>query len=313
MNNEPLAIGIDFGGTSVKIGVTQGSQIIELAPPIPTEEYETPASLTQAISDTISNLRKTHPGIVAIGGGIPGFVNAKEGLIYELPNVPSWKNVKFNQTIQALTNLPCAIDNDANCMAYAEWKHGAGKGMEHLICITLGTGVGAGIISSNRLIQGSTSSAGELGQTSIDYKGTPGKYNNTGAIEDYIGNRQIAQYMHQRYNEQGQEKRIADCSPKKLSALADDGDPLAIEIWKEIAEKLACALANACWLFNPEAIIIGGGVSKAGKHLFTPLQKAIKTQLATPFYSHLKILPAHFGNNAGMIGAANISTDALNA
>ena len=310
-SDQPTAIGIDFGGTSVKIGVVQGQQILELATPIPTEAYSAPEPLIEAIASVINDYKEKYPDIVAVGGGVPGFVHAQKGIIYELPNVNGWLNIEFNDTIEELTSLPCAIDNDANAMAYAEWKYGAGKGKQHLICITLGTGLGAGIISSNRLIQGSNSSAAELGQTSIDYQGKSGKYNNTGAIEDYIGNRQIAQYMQQSYREQGEEIHINDCSPAALSALADQGDALAISIWENIAEKLACTIVNACWLFNPEAVVIGGGVSKAGKHIFDPLEKLVKHQLAAPFHQELSILPAHFGNHAGLIGAANIATDAL--
>ena len=313
MNIKPLSIGIDFGGTSVKIGVIQGHKILELAKPITTSLYQTSESLIEAIAHVIAKLRESHPSIAAIGAGIPGFVYAQKGLIYDLPNVPGWKNVMFTEAIEKLTSLPCCIDNDANCMAYAEWRYGAGKGMEHLICLTLGTGVGGGIISSNRLIQGSRCSTAEIGQTSIDYRGVAGQYNNLGSVEDYIGNRQITQLMHDRYTEKGFQKDLSDCSPKRLTELADDGDTIALEIWNEIAEKLACAIINTCWLFNPEAVIIGGGISKAGKHLFEPLEQIIKSQLALPFRDHLQLLPAHFGNDAGMIGAASIAIDSLRA
>lgn len=303
------AIGIDFGGTSIKTGVTQGSQIIQLEEPITTTNFHDANSLIKAIADQITILYEQYPHIKTIGAGIPGFVNANEGLIYELPNVAGWNNIDFTKKLSAITHLPCFIENDANCMTYAEWKYGAGKGKEHLIGITLGTGVGGGIISNNQLIQGSQCSAAEIGQTSIDYKGIDGKYNNTGAIEDYIGNQQISQLAHQAYKNTEDYKQDNNYTPEKLTTLANNGDNIAIQLWQDIAKKLACSIVNMCWLLNPQAVIIGGGISKAGKHLFDPLKHFVYNQLAPPFRDHLEVLPAHFGNHAGIIGAAAYALD----
>lgn len=308
-NKTPLSLGIDFGGTSIKIGVVDGQKIIDSCPPIPTADYGTPTSLLNAIGEQIDTLRKKHPSICAIGVGVPGFVNLDKGLIYQLTNVPGWINVPLRDQLTALTGLPCIIENDANCMAYAEWKHGAGKGLQHLLCLTLGTGVGSGIISNNKLLHGSHSTAGELGQTSIDYHGRKGTYGNIGALENYIGNRQISTEAQEHYARQGQERSLEECSPEELTKAADNDDTIAAEIWHGVAEKLACAIVNACWLLNPNAIIIGGGVAKAGKYILNPLETLIRSQLSTPFHSHLKILPAHFSNDAGIIGAAALGLE----
>ncbi len=309
MSNKPLSLGIDFGGTSVKIGVVEGQQIIDSCTPIPTAEYDSPSALIKAIGSCVDKLREKHPNIRAIGVGVPGFVNLDKGLVYQLTNVPGWVHVPLRDQLSAITGLPCIIENDANCMAYAEWKHGSGKGMEHLLCLTLGTGVGSGIISNNTLLHGSHSTAGELGQTSINYRGRKGAYGNMGALEDYIGNREIAKEAQEQYAKQGITRPLEECSPADLTQAAKEGDNIAIDIWRGIAEKLACAVVNACWLLNPNAIIIGGGVAKAGKFLFEPLDTFIRTQLSTPFYSHLKILPAHFSNDAGIIGAATLALE----
>lgn len=309
MSNAPLSLGIDFGGTSIKIGVVAGHKIIDTSTPIPTTEHGTPTELINAIGECVKTLREKHPGVRALGVGVPGFVNLDEGLVYQLTNVPGWVHVPLRDQLAALTGLPCIIENDANCMAYAEWKHGAGKGMKHLLCLTLGTGVGSGIISNNMLIHGSHSTAGELGQTSIDYHGRKGAYGNMGALEDYIGNREIAKEAQEHYARQGVTRPLQDCSPEKLTMAAREGDSIAVDIWRSVAEKLACAIVNACWLLNPNAIVIGGGVAKTGKYLFDPLETFVRTQLSTPFYSHLKILPAHFSNDAGIIGAATLALE----
>lgn len=309
MTQEALALGIDFGGTSIKIGVVEGQKIIDFCTPIPTGDYSTPSELIKVIGSRIGELRAKHDGIVAIGVGVPGFVNLDKGLIYQLTNVPGWVHVPLRDQLNTLTGLPCTIENDANCMAYAEWKHGAGIGMKHLLCLTLGTGVGSGIISNNRLLHGSHSTAGELGQTSIDHRGRKGTYGNMGALEDYIGNNEIAQEAQTEYARQGITRSLDECAPAFLTLAAETGDTIAIDIWRGVAEKLACAIVNACWLLNPEAIIVGGGVAKAGGFIFEPLETFTRTQLSTPFYSHLKILPAKFSNDAGIIGAASLGLE----
>jgi len=309
MSEPSLSIGIDFGGTSIKVGVVKGQEIIDFCTPIPTQEYETPSELIKAIGKCITNLREKHSNIQAVGVGVPGFVNLDKGLVYQLTNVPGWIHVPLRDQLTALTKLPCTIENDANCMAYAEWKHGAGKGMAHLLCLTLGTGVGSGIISNNMLLHGSHSTAGELGQTSIYYRGRKGAYGNMGALEDYIGNQEIALEAQSEYARQGVTRSLDECTPADLTLAAETGDTIAIDIWRSVAEKLSCAIVNACWLLNPEAIVIGGGVAKAGPFLFDPLETFIRTQLSTPFYSHLKILPAHFSNNSGIIGAATLALE----
>ncbi len=313
MSREALSVGIDFGGTSVKIGVIEEHQIIDSCKPISTQGYETPTELIREIAKNVKSLCAQHPNVAAIGVGVPGFVNIKKGLIYQLVNVPGWTHIPLSEQLGALCDLPCIIENDANCMAYAEWQYGAGKNMEHLLCLTLGTGVGSGIISNNKLLHGSHSTAGELGQTSIYYRGIKGAYGNLGALECYIGNKQITAEALKQYERQGSKKSPEECTPAALTQASLGGDTIAIDIWRGVAEKLASAIVNACWLLNPEAIIIGGGVAKAGAFLFEPLDTFIRTQLSTPFYSHLKILPAHFDNDAGMIGAAALARASLDA
>ena len=305
--NPTLALGIDFGGTTVKFGVVSGSDVIDSAPAIATDDYSEPAPLIDAIVRVIEDLKSRHQGIAAIGAGVPGFVDFPTGTIHNLTNVRGWSNIPLREILNQRTGLPVTVENDANCMAFAEWKEGAGKGKDHLVCITMGTGVGGGIITHGHVLRGARSVAGELGQTSIDYQGRKGAYGNLGALEDYIGNNEIAADARAYYADQGIERGINNCTPAALSAAANKGDEHAIAIWEGIARKLATTAVNACWLLNPNAIIIGGGVAKAGALLFDPLQKAMHEQLSPAFTDHLEILPARFGNEAGIIGAASLA------
>jgi len=301
------ALGIDFGGTSVKFGVVQGHEVIDCAPPIATDDFTAAPPLIDAIVRVVEDLRNRHPSISAIGAGVPGFVNFKTGTIHNLTNVAGWRKIPLREILHQRTGLPVTVENDANCMAYAEWKKGAGKGMNHLVCITLGTGVGGGIITHGHMLRGAQSMAGELGQTSIDYQGRKGAYGNLGSLEDYIGNNEIAADARDFYLSKGIERSITECTPAALSKAASDGEEIAIEIWQRVAAKLSTTVINACWLLNPEAIIIGGGVAKAGKLIFDPLKQCIASQLSPAFLEELQIIPAFFSNNAGIIGAAALA------
>ena len=309
MSDVPLAIGIDFGGTSVKTGVLYRSNIIDEAPRIDTQEFEEANPLIERIHETIEELRRRHPKISAIGVGMPGFVDFPTGMVHRLTNVKGWINIHLKRQLGGLCALPVTVENDANCMAYAEWKRGAGRGINHLVALTLGTGVGGGIIIDGRMVRGSNYAAGELGQTSIDYRGPAGAYGNRGSLEDYIGNHQIAEMAVKAYAKAGREVSLANCEPADLTMAASNGDEVAIAVWDDIAEKLASALMNCCWLLNPEAIIIGGGVAKAGPLLFGPLNNYLRNQLSGPFKDDLQILPARFGNEAGIIGAATLALE----
>ncbi|MFY7818381.1 MAG: ROK family protein [Akkermansiaceae bacterium] len=309
MTDTPLAIGIDFGGTTIKMGAIQGDSLIDSAPPIATQDFDGPELLIDAMVRVIQQLRARHQGICAIGVGMPGFVDFENGVVHNLTNVRGWVEIPLKKWLFEKTSLPTVVENDANCMAYAEWKRGAGRGLKHLVAITMGTGVGGGIIVNGQMVRGARYGAGEIGQTSIDYQGRSGAYGNRGALEDYVGNNEIAADARNAYEAKGIYKNISDCSPAALAHAAGQGDEIALQLWDDIARKLATTVMNCCWLLNPEAIVVGGGVAKAGDLLLRPLEKHLFAQLSGPFKDHLRILPACFGSEAGMVGAATLALE----
>lgn len=309
MNDTPLAIGIDFGGTTIKMGVLHRSDLIDSAPPIATQDFDGPESLIDAMTRVIQELRERHAGIAAIGVGMPGFVDFEKGIVHNLTNVRGWVEIPLKSWLHEKTLLPTVVENDANCMAYAEWKRGAGRGLKHLVAITMGTGVGGGLIVNGQMVRGARFGAGEIGQTSIDYQGRIGAYGNRGALEDYVGNNEIAADARNAYEAKGIYKNITDCTPAALAKAASQGDAIALQLWDDVARKLATTVMNCCWLLNPEAIVIGGGVAKAGDLLLGPLRKHLFDQLSGPFKDHLTLLPARFGSEAGMVGAATLALE----
>ncbi|NJM37942.1 MAG: ROK family protein [Akkermansiaceae bacterium] len=311
MSDDPIMIGVDFGGTSVKIAAVFQSHIIDHAPPIATQDFETHGELIDEMVRAIEDLRARHPKIAAIGVGMPGFVNFETGLVYNLTNVRDWQEIPLKAILQKKINLPVAVDNDANCMAFAEWKCGAGRGYQHVVFITMGTGVGGAIIANGQMIRGARHGAGEIGQTSIDYRGRRGAYGNLGALEDYIGNGEITAKARDAYHEAGIQKSLQECTPAALATAAYAEDAVALALWDDVGRMLASAVMNCCWLLNPEAIVIGGGVARAGEILFNPLQKHLFPQLSGPFKDHLVILPAVFGHEAGTVGAAALAREMI--
>lgn len=303
------AVGVDFGGTSIKLGVCRGAELLELDAPIPTAGYAGPGALIRIIADRVAGLRAKYPDIMAIGCGVPGMVDFDNGVVHLLTNVPGWNHVPLKTILGEMTGLPTVVDNDANAMAYAEWKLGAAQGMRNVVALTLGTGVGGGLILDHKMYRGSQFAAGEIGQMSIQFDGVPGHYGNQGALEKYMGNNQIAEHAARRYMQAGIRKDVADCMPKAIADAANAGDQIAMQIWAEVADWLGSALASIAWLLNPDAFIIGGGVAQAGDLLFTPLQNKVRSMLSTVVWERLQILPAKFSNNAGIIGNAALAAD----
>lgn len=310
MSEQCKTVAVDFGGTSIKIGVTQGERILEKAAPLPTPAYDSPTSIIEAMCRTIHELRRSHPDVQAVGLGMPGWVDFYQGVLYQLTNVPVWDHeVPVREVMQAELGLPIVLDNDANAMTYAEWKLGAGKGLESMVCLTLGTGIGGGIVVHDRMLRGRNVSAAELGQTSILFNGRVGPFGNRGAIEEYLGNNEMAADAAQLYSHAGKPRTPAECTPKLLEEAARAGDPIAQRVYEEFAEKLACLIMNMMYAIVPEAFIIGGGVAKAGDLLFTPLEAHLRKQLFPVHAAQLRLLPASFGADAGLIGAGLMAAD----
>lgn len=310
----PLAIGVDFGATTIKMGVVRGKEVLTTQPPLPTQEYHSPSEIIDAMIQTARELMEQYPDVRGLGLGMPGWCDYYKGVLYQLTNVPVWDHeVPVQEAMESALHLPVALDNDANCMAYAEWKLGAGQGMDNLVCLTLGTGIGGGIIINNQIVRGKRCSTGELGQTSIYWKGRRGHFGNLGAIEDYIGNNEFALEARLRYKAAGKEKELDDCTPTHLERYARSGDPIALGLWEDYARMLGCLIMNMSYALVPDAFIIGGGISKAGDLLFQPLSQCLKEQLFYVHYEDLKLLPAEFGNEAGIIGAAMMALEKADA
>ncbi|MEY2490955.1 MAG: glucokinase [Verrucomicrobiota bacterium] len=302
-----IAIGIDFGGTSVKPGVVSGREIIARSEPIPTRQHDSAESLLAAVFRDVATLRKQHPEVCALGAGLPGIIDGLNGRVRELSNVPGWRDVPLAALLTERTGLPSIIENDANAMAYAEWRFGAGRDHPNVICMTLGTGVGGGLILDGKLFRGSQLGAGEIGQMILEPHGVPGHYGNFGALEKYVGNRQIAERAQRAYSVAGIARRPEELTPLFLEKAALSGDGIAAKLWEDIGFEIGIMLTNIAWLLNPDRFVIGGGVAKAGPLLFEPIKRTIRERTSAIYHEHLDVVPAELGNDGGIIGSAALA------
>ena len=307
MSNHAKAIGIDFGGTTIKSALVQDGAILEHGELIDTRTHNTAESIIAELLRVIGLLRKTHPEIEAVGIGLPGFVDSVNGIVHELTNVQGWHEVALVALLRERTGLRAAIENDANAMAYGEFLHGAARGARNAICITLGTGVGGGLILDGRLFRGSRLAAGEIGHTSIDSNGPRGVYGTPGDLETYVGNRQIADRASRLYAASGTPRPLEKCTPADLAGLAAAGDRIAIAHWDAIGTDIGAALADGIWLLNPDTIVIGGGIAAAGDTIIAPIRRTICERTSALFHEELKVVPAELGNDAGIIGCAELA------
>jgi len=307
----PTAIGIDFGGTTIKCALVEDGKIVERGQLIDTLHTGDHSAIIEALLDRILELRRIRPDTVAIGIGFPGIVDSINGIVHRLSNVPGWNDVPMCDILRRRTGLHAAVENDAKSMAYGEWKYGAARNGKDILCMTLGTGVGGALILDGRLYRGANLGAGEIGQTSIDYQGRTGNYGNLGALEKYVGNAQIAERAQKMYEKAGKLVPIEQCTPAILDDAAKAGDQVAKQLWAQLGLEIGVALANAVWLLNPDTIVIGGGVARAGNLLFEPILSVIRSATMPTFYENLRVVPAELGNDAGIIGSATLALDSL--
>jgi glucokinase len=310
------AVGIDFGGTSVKMGLVSEKGEIKAKRKFVTSEASSQEAWLDAVEKNIEALFKEVPAaessFIGIGVGVPGFVDYDRGFIYDLTNVPGWTAVHLVEMLEKRFKKIARVDNDVNAMALGECTFGVGRAYQHAVFVTLGTGVGGGILINNNLYRGAYSMAGEIGHVSIDMNGVKSPQGK-GGLEQYIGNRRIVERAV-RLMDEGRKSIIKDLAkqssdgitPKLIEQAARKGDELALEIFDYVADCLATVFASVTYLIQPQAFIVGGGVAQAGKFLFDPLDKHLKDRLSPYFAEHVVVKTAELGNDAGMIGSATL-------
>jgi len=290
-------IGIDLGATFVKMGLVDGLGRVYFRRKIETVLSSDRASLIDAIICNIRDIIEiSGKSVSGVGIGVPGPVDSKKGVVHYFPNIKGWEGVSLKSILEKKLGLRVELDNDVNAMTLGEFVFGAGKYCNNLVCLTLGTGVGGGIIIDGRLYRGGSMCAGEIGHMPINETGPKCNCGGIACLERYIGNKYILERARKVFGN--------NITLEALTSLAKFGNKKAIAIWKDVAEKLSVALAEVVNLLNPDKIVIGGGVSKAGELILAPLRKQVKVRAMKDQAAHVKIIAAKLGGDAGIIGAS---------
>ncbi|HKP17249.1 MAG TPA: ROK family protein [Gaiellaceae bacterium] len=298
---EPTVIGVDVGGTKILAGLVARDGTVahhrELLTPLESE-----AALLDGLESAVREL--LDDSVASVGFGIPSRIDQRAGVALGSVNIPL-KGVAFRDEMSRRLGLPVGIDNDANAAAIAEWTAGAGRGTKDMIMLTLGTGVGGGLILGGKPYRGSVGAGGELGHVVIVHDGLPCSCGGLGHLESYVSGTAADEVAREVFGP------AADAH--RLVRLGNEGDPQALELLTEIGRKLGSGLGSLINTFDPELIVIGGGFAAAGELILGPAREVMEREALEPIRESFRIVRAELGTAAGMIGAAMVAFEALDA
>jgi glucokinase len=313
-------VGVDLGGTNIVVGVLpldggNGSVLAQRS--VPTDAQRGAKFVVDRIVglilESMDEVVSTHGGsredFAGVGIGSPGPLDRKTGTVINTPNL-GWRNFPLRDLISNGVGLPAALDNDANCATYGEWWQGAGRDVDTLVGLTLGTGIGGGIVLNGEIFHGASDAAGEIGHMTIEANGRKCKCGNYGCLEAYASGPAIALRAVEGL-EAGTESllpalvngRLEDVTAATVYEAVVLGDPYANEVMRETAKLLGAGVANMINVLNPEMVVIAGGVTRAGDHLFNPLKAEVRRRAFKSAQEACQIVSAQLPGTAGVVGA----------
>jgi glucokinase len=305
--------GLDLGGTYLKYAIGTADGTILKHDKVPSRADESQDVVFGVMFDALKELekeaKKNDGKLVAVGVGSPGAIDFEHGrLIGSTPNIANWANADIRGRIQAETGLPVWADNDANIMAFAESRQGAAKGFKNVICTTLGTGIGGGILIDGELYRGTHYAGSEIGHMMIVHNGLPCNCGGHGCFEKYASATAMIREYVELLTESG--KPI----PKHVSAKiifenAAHGEKEAASTIDITLAYMGTGFASLVNIFNPEVLVVGGGVAGAGNAFITKIQKAIEERAMKPALKNFKVVKAQLGNDAGFVGGISLAAE----
>lgn len=313
-NSPTAAIGLDVGGTAIKGGlVMPGGQVLSRRS-VATETGGGVDHVIQRMSEMVRDFRREAEAqslqIRAVGLGMPGTLSRRRGVVVSPPNLPGWRDVPVVERMAAGVGLPVVLDNDANNAALGEFVCGAGRGIRDMALMTLGTGIGGGLILDGKLWRGFFENGGEIGHTIIHAGGRPCKCGQRGCLEAYASANSIVSQVLENL-ERGEQSCLRhlynagdSIRAETIVDAAEAGDKLARRVWQEACTHLAVACVNLQHLLNLQRIVFSGGLSGAGDRLLRPVTTAIKEISSTMLHNPPELRIAALGNDAGFIGSA---------
>jgi glucokinase len=314
---------VDLGGTNIVVGVLPmdgGTGEVLALRTVATEAQRGAKFVVDRIVGLIGEAKEevlakyggAGEDFAGVGIGSPGPLNRKTGTVINTPNL-GWRNFPLRDLIARAVGMPATLDNDANCATYGEWWLGAGRNVDTLVGLTLGTGIGGGIVLNGQIFHGVSDAAGEIGHMTIDSTGRRCKCGNYGCLEAYASGPAIAQRTVEGI-EAGTESLLPGLVDGKLEHITAAtvyeavvlGDPYANEVMRETAKFLGAGVANIINVLNPEMVVIAGGVTRAGDHLFVPLRAEVRRRAFRSAEEACQIVSGRLSGTAGVIGAAAV-------
>ncbi|BBJ28836.1 ROK family protein [Athalassotoga saccharophila] len=301
-------LGIDLGGTKVAMGVVDENGNISKKKVIDTKTEEGFESVTQRIAQAIKEINDKE--IKMIGIGSPGSIDHENGVVRFSPNFPGWINVPLASAISSKVGLRVVVENDANAFAVGEKWFGVAKGYKNVLGLTLGTGVGGGIICDDKVFRGSTGIGAELGHVVVEPNGYLCGCGNHGCLETIASATGISRLARE-WKERYPDTIIKEFSAKEVMDAAKKGDPLGVKVFERVTDALGIAIGSFVHIFNPEIIVIGGGVSRAGQFLLDGIEKKTHENVMRSFWGTYKIVLSNLVDDAGIYGAASMCFEEL--
>ena len=308
-------VGIDLGGTNIVAGTVaeDGSDLLGLVSEPTISEQGADAVLGRIVKLARASMAAARgKEIAGVGIGSPGPLDTKTGIVLLTPNL-GWTNFPLRDRLATALDLPATLDNDANCAIFGEWWRGAARGADHVVGLTIGTGIGGGIVLGGKTYRGASDLAGEIGHMSIDSNGRRCKCGNYGCLEAYASGPAIAARAVEGI-EAGADTSLPRYVKGDLTKItaqivyeaAHDGDEYALEVVHDTAKFLGTGVANIVNIFNPGVVVICGGVTLAGEKLFAPLRSEVKRRAFKPAVDACRIVPGELTGTAGVYGAAAV-------
>lgn len=300
----PPVLALDIGGTKLAVGVVDGDGGVRsfLVEPSRAERGpdETLERLFELGRRAVAESSVPWSEIRVVGIGCGGPLDAERGVLLAPLHLPGWRDVPVTALAEQAFGKPAVLENDATAAAAGEHRFGAGVGTRHMVYLTISTGVGGGAVVDGRLYRGATGNGVEFGHVTVDWHGRPCQgCGRRGCLEAYVSGTSIA--------ERAAEAGLSGATAADVAAGARAGEPRAVAVWDDTVEALACGLTSIVNLFEPELVVIGGGVSRTGEQLLGPVRERVRSQAMTPEGTIVKIVPAALGDRVGVVGAAAIA------
>jgi glucokinase len=302
-------VGIDLGGTNLKLGLVSAEGRILARHSAPTEAARGPehvlARMAQAVRDVCREAGTDLGDLAIVGAAVPGILNWAEGLVVFSPNLSGWRNIRVRDELQKDLGRPVVLENDANAAAYGEFRCGVGRTVRNMFILTLGTGVGGGIIYDGHMVRGSSDTAAELGHMIVQYGGRPCNCGSRGCLEAYASATACVGRTHEAIDAGGTSALAGkEFTCKDVFVAAAAGDPVARKIVDEIADYLAVGITNMLHVMNPEMAVLTGGMMGAGEPFIERVRQGVGRMAYERAAAACQICWSTLGGDAGIIGAA---------